>query len=194
MKSILIERYQTTKDLLTDITSDIDEVAQKIDEYSGLIGEKMRTTLETSKEDSEFVKLKEKIEHDKDAKRKKRISKKDKNSQWFDLDGIYIYNKIGINGELELYFKAIKVLKSKLEYLQKAKDAVDSMIKKGMDQSLGCIALKGVDSPYEVAFVKSSIKKKEFSYSSILKTYCEPASLRQAMIASGSTTRGDYSA
>ena len=154
------------------LTKQIEDVEKKIDEYSKLIGEKIRIGQESHEQDSEFNELKEKIQGEDDHKKKK-SKKKQKNSQWFELDGVQIYNEMGLKGELELYFKANEFLKEHLENLRKIKKTVDSIIDKGLKDDMGCIAFQGLNMPYQIAFQKTGIQRKKFSFKSTIEAMPE---------------------
>lgn len=150
------------------LATQIEEVEKKIDEYSKLIGEKIRIGQESHEQDSEFNELKEKIQGE-DDKKKKKSTKKQKNSQWFELEGVKIYNEMGLKGELELYFKANEFLKEHLENLRKIKKTVDSIIDKGLKDDMACITFQGLNMSYQIAFQKSAIQRKKFSFNSTIE-------------------------
>jgi len=156
------------------LANQIEDVEKKIDEYSKLIGEKIRIGQEQDAKDSEFNELKEKLQgEDPKNKNKKKKSKNPKNDKWFELDGVQIYNEMGLKGELELYFKANELLKEHLENLRKIKKTVDSIIDKGLKNDMGCIAFQGLNMPYQIAFHKSSIPRKKFSFKSTIEVMPE---------------------
>ncbi len=156
------------------ISLKIQEVENKINEYSNLIGEKIRTGQESHEQDSEFNELKEKIQgEDNQDKKKKKKSRKQKNEKWFELDGVQIYNEMGLKGELELYFKARELLKEYLENLQKIKKTVDSIIDKGLKDDMGCVVLQGFNMPYQISFQKFLIQRKKFSFKSTFEAIPE---------------------
>ena len=170
--------------MIEDITSQIQEVEKKIDDFSKLIGEKIRIGQEQDTQDSEFNELKEKLQGEdpknkknpkdkKNSKDKKKKKSKQKNDKWFDLDGVQIYNEMGLKGELELYFKANELLKEHLENLRKIKKTVDSIIDKGLKDGMGCIAFQGLNMPYQIAFQKSGIQRTKFSFKSTIEAMSE---------------------
>ncbi|KKK40253.1 hypothetical protein LCGC14_3117520, partial [marine sediment metagenome] len=93
----LIKEYNTTSELQDDIDAKIKEVEQRINEYSKKIGERLRSDKELENDDPNILQIKEAMEGTKDEKdpknknRKKKAWKK-KDSKWFDINGIYIYN------------------------------------------------------------------------------------------------------
>ncbi len=167
-------RYHSKEEMRESLTAQIEDVEKKIDEYSKLIGEKIRIGQEEDAQDSEFNELKEKLQgEDPKNKNKKKKSKHQKNDKWFELDGVQIYNEMGLKGELELYFKANELLKEHLEDLRKIKKTVDSIIDKGLKDDMGCITFQGLNMPYQIAFQKSGIQRKKFSFKSTIEAMPE---------------------
>lgn len=186
----LIRRYNTVKDLKSNLEKEIDETEQSINEYSNVLGNKIRLNEELSKDDPEFLELKSKLENnpadkkkadtktedlknnDKKKSEKKIVEKPKKQSKkdsehWYNLDQIMVYNGIGLKGELELYFKAIDDLKSKLEMLQRTLSALNNIIEKGLKEDMACIAFHGSNGPLQISFLKTSDIRKNFSFKSI---------------------------
>lgn len=186
----LIRRYNTVKDLKSNLEKEIDETEQSINEYSNVLGNKIRLNEEFSKDDPEFLELKSKLENnpadkkktdtktedlknnDKKKSEKKMVEKPKKQSKkdsehWYNLDQIMVYNGIGLKGELELYFKAIDDLKSKLEMLQRTLSALNNIIEKGLKEDMACIAFHGSNGPLQISFLKTSDIRKNFSFKSI---------------------------
>ena len=188
----LIGRFNSINSLQRNLEKEIEETELMIKEYSDILGEKIRTNEEQSKDDPEFLELKQKLEGTSDIKntpedkstenipkteeikkkvaqvkpeRKKKSSKG--NANWYNLNEIMIYNGLGLKGELELYFKAIDDLKQKLETLQRTLQTLKGIIEKGLKEEMGCIAFKSSDGPLEIAFLKSSDMRKNFSFKSI---------------------------
>ena len=125
----MIRRYNTVSSLKSSLEKEIEETEQSINEYSNVLGEKIRINEELSKDDPEFLELKSKLENnpidkkkidakvddskntkkntDKKNSEKKNIEKPKKLSKkgsehWYNLDQIMVYNGIGLKGELEL--------------------------------------------------------------------------------------------
>ena len=186
----MIRRYNTVSSLKSSLEKEIEETEQSINEYSNVLGEKIRTNEELSKDDPEFMELKSKLENnpadkkkpetkvdeskksDKKSNEKKSVEKPKKPSKkgsehWYNLDHIMVYNGIGLKGELELYFKAIDELKSKLETLQRTLSALNNIIEKGLKEDMACIAFQGSNGPLQISFLKSSDIRKNFSFKSI---------------------------
>ncbi|MFQ5781595.1 MAG: hypothetical protein ACE5GR_00900 [Nitrosopumilus sp.] len=185
----LIERFNSVNTLKTNIEKEIEDTEVIIQEYSNLLGEKIRTNEELSADDPEFLALKEKLgggtpdkkskdkKQDKKSKdkksdvkkssEKKKKSKKGVSDKWYNLNEILVYNGIGLKGELELYFKAIDELKSKLENLQRTLSSLNNVIEKGLKADMGCVAFRGTEGILEIAFLKSTGQRENFSLKSI---------------------------
>ena len=193
MKNI-IERFNSVNTLKSNLEKEIEDTEQIIQEYSNLLGEKIRTNEESSSDDPEFLELKAKLDggptdtkskgkkaDDKKADKKskdkkpeakkssdkKKKSKKGLSDKWYNLNEILVYNGMGLKGELELYFKAIDELKSKLENLQRTLASLNNVIEKGLKADMGCIAFSGNEGILEIAFLKSSGMRENFTLKSI---------------------------
>jgi len=191
----LIERFNSVNSLKISLETEIEDTELVIKEYSNLLGEKIRTNEESSADDPEFLALKAKLDggssdgksKDKKSKDKKSKDKKSKDKKpektkspdkkkkskkgvsdkWYNLNEILVYNGIGLKGELELYFKAIDELKAKLENLQRTLASLNNVIEKGLKGDMGCIAFKGTEGILEIAFLKSTGVRDNFSLKSI---------------------------
>jgi len=191
----LIERFNSVNSLKISLEKEIEDTELVIKEYSNILGEKIRTNEEFSADDPEFLALKEKLDggssdkKSKDKKSKDKKSKdkksKDKKSEtkkssdkkkkskkgvsdkWYNLNEILVYNGIGLKGELELYFKAIDESKSKLENLQRTLVSLNNVIEKGLKGDMGCVAFRGTEGILEIAFLKSTGARENFSLKSI---------------------------
>jgi len=191
----IIERFNSVNSLKISLETEIEDTELVIKEYSNLLGEKIRTNEESSADDPEFLALKAKLDggssddksKDKKSKDKKSKDKKSKDKKpektkspdkkkkpkkgvsdkWYNLNEILVYNGIGLKGELELYFKAIDQLKAKLENLQRTLASLNSIIEKGLKGDMGCIAFKGTEGILEIAFLKSTGVRDNFSLKSI---------------------------
>ena len=191
----LIERFNSVNSLKISLETEIEDTELVIKEYSNLLGEKIRTNEELSADDPEFLALKAKLDggssdgksKDKKSKDKKSKDKKSKDKKpektkspdkkkkpkkgvsdkWYNLNEILVYNGIGLKGELELYFKAIDELKAKLENLQRTLASLNNVIEKGLKGDMGCIAFKGTEGILEIAFLKSTGVRDNFSLKSI---------------------------
>lgn len=188
----LIRRYNTVSSLKSSLEKEIEDTEQAINEYSGVLGEKIRVNEEFSKDDPEFLELKSKLDNtpvdkkkadakidesknknpEKKSTEKKTAEKPKKSSKkgsehWYNLDHIMVYNGIGLKGELELYFKAIDELKSKLETLQRTLSSLNNIIEKGLKEDMACIAFHGSNGPLQISFLKTSDIRKNFSFKSI---------------------------
>jgi hypothetical protein len=121
-----------------------------------------------SKDDkSKDKKSKDDKSKDKKLKDKKKKSKKGASDRWYNLNEILVYNGIGLKGELELYFKAIDELKTKLENLRRTLTTLNNVIEKGLKGDMGCVAFKGTEGVLEIAFLKSTGMRESFSLKSI---------------------------
>ncbi len=191
----LVERFNSVSSLKISLEKEIEDIELIIKEYSNLLGEKIRSNEKSSDDDPEFLALKAKLdggssdEKSKDKKSKdkkskdkkskdkksetkkspdkKKKSKKGVNDKWFNLNEILVYNGIGLKGELELYFKAIDESKSKLETLRRILESLNNIIEKGLKADMGCIAFKGTEGILEIAFLKSTRVRENFSLKSI---------------------------
>ncbi len=177
--SSLIKEYNTTSELQEDIDAKIKDVEQRITEYSKKIGEKLREDKELENDDPNVQQIKEAMEGPKDPKdpknkKRKRKAKKRKDSKWYDINGIYIYNGVSSAGELEVYFKALETLKHEHENLIMTKNSLDSLVEKGLKEHLGCVVLHNNGSPPEIVLRQTKNVAKKYEYNSILYLNCEP--------------------
>ena len=187
----LIERFNSVSSLKISLEKEIEDTEFVIQEYSNLLGEKIRNNEESSNDDPEFLELKAKLDgssdekksdekksdekkskdkksdekksKDKKSSQKKKKSKKGLSDKWYNLNEILVYNGMGLKGELELYFKAIDELKAKLESLQRTLATLNNVIEKGLKADMGCIAFKGNEGILEIAFLKSSGFRENFT-------------------------------
>ena len=198
----LIEKFNSVNSLKINLETEIDETEKIIQEYSNLLGEKIRIEEESNSEDPEFLALKEKLTGTSETKgkksddkktddkktddkktddkktddkktskpkktaEKKKKSKKGVSDKWYNLNEILVYNGMGIKGELELYFKAVDELKSKLENLKRTLDTLNNVIEKGLKADMGCVAFRGTEGILEISFLKSSGIRENFSLKS----------------------------
>jgi len=87
-----------------------------------------------------------------------------------------------LKGELELYFKAVDELKTKLENLRRILSTLNNVIEKGLKEDMGCVAFRGNEGFLEISFLKSSRMRQNFSLKSI---YSGPAIPVENMIKIG---------
>ncbi len=193
----IIEKFNSVNYLKINLETEITDIEFTIKEYSSLLGEKIRTNEEFSSDDPDFLELKAKLDGDTDKKSdkkssdkkssdkkssdkkssdKKKKSKKGVSDKWYDLNEIHIYNGIGLKGELELYFKAIDELKAKLENLQRTLSTLNNVIEKGLKEDMGCVVFKGTEGIVEIAFIKSTGIRQNFSLKSIYSGDAIPVS------------------
>ena len=176
----LIKEYNTTSELQDDIDSKIKDLEKRVNEYSKKIGEKLRSDEELEQEDPNVQQIKESMEgpkDEKDPKKKKKKASKRKDSKWFDVNGIYIYNGASSTGELEVYFKALEALKHELENMHMTKKSLDSLVEKGLKEHLGCVVLLNNGSPPEIVLRHTKKVSKKFAYDSIITVPCEPTKI-----------------
>lgn len=174
-----IHRFRTFEDVRLTLEHQITEMEKKIEEYSLIIGEKLR--LEKDIDDPELAEFKEKLERndskdDKEKKKKKKISKKkNQKTHWLELGAVSVYDCTGTKGELEIYCNALEELKSAIENLKKVKVSIDDLLSRGLKKDLGCIALMNNNLPLELACIKSdSAMPKKFSYRASIQINSEP--------------------
>lgn len=170
-----ILRFQTIEELQLVLEQRFNDLKKKTEDYSKIIGEKLRA--EEASNDTDVAELREKLTNTSDSKKRKPV-KKEKNTQWHNLGSLSIFNGIGAKGELELYFKALEELKLRIENLQKVKDAINDIRSKGLKNDLGCVAfLSTYSSALELVFTKARETKNKFSYKSIFSVDMEPVNL-----------------
>lgn len=181
----LIERFNSINSLKVNLEREIEDTEITIQGYSNILGEKIRSNEESSADDPDFLALKEKFtgestdkksddkkSDDKKSNDKKSIDKKKKpkkgiSDKWYNLNEILVYNGIGLKGELELYFKAVDELKTKLENLRRTLSTLNNVIEKGLKEDMGCVAFRGNEGFLEISFLKSSRMRQNFSLKSI---------------------------
>ncbi len=180
----MIERFNSVNSLKINLEIEIEDTERIIKDYSNMLGEKIRINEESSSDDPEFLALKAKLDGDssdnksKDNKSKdktpktksqdkKKKSKKGIGDKWYNLNEILVYNGMGLKGELELYFKAIDELKTKLENLRRILATLNNVIEKGLKGDMGCVAFKGTEGLLEIVFIKSAGSRETFSLKSI---------------------------
>lgn len=159
-------KFHSMEDLQSDLGNQLRILRKKSEEYSEVIGEKIRFE-NTTNDTSEIIELKEKLEDSTDSKKKKTNKKKDRDNNWHDLDSISFYDGIGTKGEMEIYFKALEKVKSNIDKIEKIKKSIDNLISKGVKRELGCIALLNQNMSLQVCFVNTGKPKTKFSYKSI---------------------------
>jgi predicted ATPase len=161
-----IMHFHSIEELQSYLGNHLKILKKKSEEYSEAIGEKIRFE-NTTNDPTEIAELKEKLEGPLDPKKKKTVKKRDQKTNWHELGPISVYDGIGTKGELEIYFKALEKMKSKIEKIEKIKDAIDNLISKGVKRELGCTAFLNQDLTLQVCFIKTGQPKTKFSYKSI---------------------------
>lgn len=157
--------FHSIEDLQAHLGNNLKLLKEKSEEYSEIIGEKIRFE-NTTNDSTEIAELKEKLGAV-DPKKKKVVKKRDQTTNWHDLGPISFYDGIGTKGELEIYFKALEKTKTEIEKIEKIKDSIDNLISKGIKRELGCIALLNQDLTLQVCFIKTGQPKIKFAYKSI---------------------------
>lgn len=160
-----VQSFRTVADLQKSLDDHINMLKLKSEELSKLVGEKLRVN--DSGNAAELQELRQKIEGSATDPKKKKSTKKDQKSNWYNFDSISIYDGIGIKGELELYFKAMEQIKSELDRATKVKQAVDDFVNKGLKKDLGCVMFLGQELPAEIAFIPTAVSKKSFGFKAI---------------------------
>ena len=166
-----IMRFRAIEELQTSLQRYLDELKKQSEEYSKLIGEKIRGDQSANPED--LADLKTKLEGPADPKKKKPVKKKNDKANWLDFGAISVYDGLGLKGELELYFKAVEELKIEIEKVQKAKESVDSLLTIGLKKEIGCVALMNNELPFEINFIKLGQAASKFSYKAIFHVMSE---------------------
>ena len=165
MKDEIIQ-FQSIEDLQLYLGNSLKELKEKSEEYSEIIGEKIRLE-NTGNNSTEITELREKLDSQADSKKKKTVKKKDQTSNWHDMGPILFYDGIGTKGELEIYFKASEKVKTEIEKIEKIKNSIDNLISKGIKRDLGCIALLNRDLTLQICFVKAGQPKAKFAFKSV---------------------------
>ena len=165
-------QFRSLEEMQKLIDRQLGDLQKATDDYSKIIGEKLRVG--EANNDVSLTELKEKLSSTTDPKKKKPV-KKDKKTNWHSFGNISVFNGIGVKGETELYFKAMEDMKLRAENLQKIKESVNNLISKGIKNDLGCIAfLPSYQSPLDVTFVQSDAQKNaKFSFKSIFNVGIE---------------------
>ena len=169
MQERTINRFSSITELQSALKKELEILQKKTDEYSQLIGEKLRNTqTEDPKEIEEFKTM---LDGPQDAK-KKPIKKKE-SKQWREVQSVMIYDGIGLKGELEIYFKSLDELKLKLDKIKKISESVDDLVAKGFRKDLGIIATMSGDLSFSIVFLKSAPRRAKFAYKTIFDVEAE---------------------
>lgn len=168
MQERTITKFRTITELQSEIKKELDELQKKIEEYSKHCGEKLRSIeTEDPKEMEEFRAMLD----DKDPK-KKAVKKKD-SKQWTEFQALSIYDGIGFKGELEVYFKTLEELKTKLEKFKKIEGSIEALISQGFRKDLGVLVVIGGDLSFRMVALKNTARKAKFSYKTIFDVEAE---------------------
>lgn len=170
-----VMHFHTIEELQTSIEQQLEDSKKKADEYSKMIGEKIRATEGNQSED--LAELKEKLEGPKDPKKKQPSKKKDQKTHWLEMGAISVYDGMGVKAELELYFQALDEIKSNIESLQKVKEAINGLVSRGIRKDLDYVTLMRHNMPLAMTFIKSGGARPKFSYKSIFSVETEPLTI-----------------
>ena len=187
-----ISHFESVSELQELIDKKIKTLNDKIDFQSTLIGDKIREGEKNNIE--ELSDLKEKLNSEKSKNNKsddkksknnksddkkskntnqKKKSKKGQSEDWIDYQNLHLYNGVGTRGELELYFKSLEEMKTESERLSNTKAGLEQLIKSGIKKELSGVGYEQDNGPYELAFIKTDLKREKFSFKSILTVGCE---------------------
>ncbi len=175
MRTGHVMHFRTIEELQISIDKQLEKLKIKSEEYSKIIGEKIRA--EEGNQSEDLAELKEKLEGPTDSKKKQPSKKKDQKKHWFEMGAISVYDGIGVKGELELYFQALDQIKSDMENLQKAKEAISGLVSRGLKKDLGYATLMRHNMPFEITFIKSPDARSKFAYKAILSVETEPINI-----------------
>lgn len=168
MQERAISKFRTITELQSEVKKELEEIQKKIDGYSKHVGEKLRNIeTEDPKEMEEFRTML----NDKDPK-KKAVKKKD-SKQWMEFQVLSIYDGIGSKGELEMYFKTLEELKTKLEKFKKIEGSIDALVSQGFRKDLGVLVVIGGDLSFRMVALKNIARKAKFSYKTIFDVEAE---------------------
>ncbi len=172
MPELEIGKFKSLNEMQVSLENYIVDLKKQLESYSTAIGDKLRA--EEGKQDDDLADLRERLKGPSDPKKKK-PDKKTRASTWHDFGGIVVFDGVGLKGELELYFKAVEELQSKIAKLEKAKDSIANLISKGIRKDLGCVLLNRTNNMPELAFIKiTNASSKKFSFKSIYTVNSEP--------------------
>jgi len=169
MREHEVVKFDTTEELRVTIKKEIELLQKKSDEYSKLIGEKIRDS--QSAIPGEFDEIKAMLEPPTKDGKKKPIKKKD-STQWKQFQSVQIYDGICLKGELEIHFQGLEAIKARLEKLKKISESIDALLSQGLKKDLGCLVLISGDL-FRMTFLRGSQTKSRFAYKSIFSVEAE---------------------
>ena len=161
MQTENVMRFNSIEELQSTLTQYLDILKKDEQEHSRLIGDKFRL-----EQDGSSIQELDKLADSADPKKKK-PKKKDQKTNWRNFGEVAIFDGVGSKGELELYFKSLESLKSKIEKMKKTKESIDHLISKGLKSDLACAAFMTIGQPLEIAFIKSDRPTQKFSHKAI---------------------------
>ena len=168
MREHEVLKFDTMAELQVTLKKELEYLQKQSDEYSKLIGEKLRENQSSSP--GEFDDIKTVLEGPKDPKKKP--TKKKESTQWKQFQAVEIYDGICLKGELEIHFQGLEALKIKLEKVRKISDSIDALLSQGLKKDLGCLVLLTGDS-FKMTFLRGGQKKSRFAYKSIFTVEAE---------------------
>ena len=169
MQERAIFRFSTITELQSALKKEIGLLQKEADDYSKSIGEKLRDAqTDDPKELEEFRTM---LDGPQDSK-KKPVKRKE-SKQWREVQSLTIYDGIGLKGELEVYFKSLDELNTKLEKLKKISESVDTLDSQGFRKDLGIVTMMGSDLTFKIAFLKAIPSKTKFTYKTIFDVEAE---------------------
>ncbi len=156
-------KFKTINEFKQFLDEQIKTSEKELSMTSKTAGEKLRNKEKELGEDKEFLLIKEKLEEKTDDKKKTK-TKKQISANWINYDLFNLYNGMGAKGELEIYFKEIENLKSKIEKQKAAKLTLENLISKGLKNNLNCLVYEN-DDKFDMVLLKTTEKvHKKFSF------------------------------
>lgn len=180
-----ISHFNSIQELQDSMDKRIKDLENEIELQSKIIGDKIREGEKDNAEELSDLKSKLNSGNNKDKKTDnkrsntnkkspaKKKSKKGKSESWIDYENLRLYNGVGTRGELELYFKSLEEMKIELENLKKTRKSLSKLMNSGIKKELAGVGYEHQDGPFELAFVKTDLKREKFSFKSILTVACE---------------------
>lgn len=167
----MAESFRNILAFKASLEKDLEELKKRSDDYSRIIGEKLRVN--DASNGLELADLREKILEPLDPKKKKPVKKKDQKGNWHELSGVSIYDGVGLRGEVEIYFKALEDVKSRIERLQRVKESIDGLVSRGVKKDLACTAFLSRDLSLDMAFTRSAAPSSKFAFKSTFRVEAE---------------------
>lgn len=169
MQERIVYRFNSITDLQTALKNETDKLQKKTDEYSKIIGEKLRDT--QTEDPKELEEFRTALDGPQDPKKKS--AKRKESKQWKEVQSLSIYDGLNMKGEIEVYFKSLEELKIKLEKIKKISESVDGLVSRGFRKDLGVLAVMSGDLSFKIAFLKNASRRKKFAFKSIFDVEVE---------------------